>query len=43
MTEIIYLLTTLYAAYVIDDIIGDMHLFVYAVFLIIMHLISLHI
>ncbi len=41
MTEVIYLLTILYATYVIDDVIGDMHLFVYTTFLILMYLITL--
>ena len=40
MTEIIYLLTVLYAAYVIDEVIGDMHIFIYSTFLIMIYLIG---
>ena len=40
MTEIIYLLTVLYTAYVIDHVIGDMHIFIYSTFLILLYLIS---
>lgn len=43
MTEIIYLSTILYATYVIDDVIGDMHLFVYTTFLILMYLITMRV
>ncbi len=39
MTEIIYLLTILYAVYVIDDVVGDMQVFIYSVFSIMIYLI----
>lgn len=38
MTEIIYLATVLYAFYVIDDVVEDIHVFIVSVFFIVMYL-----
>jgi len=43
MSEIIYLLTILYATFVIDDIIGDMQLFILASFGIMIYLITMQV
>ena len=43
MTEIIYLLTIMYSMYVISEVIGDMHIFIYSTFLILMFLISVQV
>lgn len=41
MTEVIYLLTVLYATYVIDDVIGDMQLYLLVSFAILLYMIGL--
>ena len=41
MSEIIYLLTILYATYVIDDVIGDLHIYILMSFFLLMYLQSI--
>ena len=41
MSEIIYLLTILYATYVIDEIIGGMHIYILMSFFLLMYLQSI--
>lgn len=43
MTEIIYLLTILYATYAIDDVIGDMQVFVLMFFFILIYLVIMQV
>ena len=43
MTEIIYLVTILYATYAIDDVIGDMQLYIFASFFILIYLITMQV
>lgn len=43
MTEVIYLLTVLFATYAIDHVIGDMHIFILASFGILIYLITMYI